>query len=162
MVGTLTVALPSKYKGGSVVIEHHDDKITYRATRSSAERLTFIAFYSDCHHEVRPIKAGYRVVLVYNLLLSAPVLAAASLDDPLVRELSSRVDSHFTTPVPADRHSNEPAQPPDKLFYLLDHEYTQHSLGWDRLKSVDRPRRCSASGGRAIGLRDLPGAGGCS
>jgi len=140
MVGTLTVALPSEYKGGAVVIEHHDDKLTYRATRRSAEELTFIAFYSDCHHEVRPIKAGYRIVLVYNLLFHAPALAAASLEDPLVSELVERVGSHFSTPTPAGKYSKEPAQPPDKLVYLLDHEYTQHSLGWAGLKCADPPR----------------------
>jgi hypothetical protein len=48
------------------VLEHHDEKVSYRG---SADRLTLVAFYADCHHAVRPVTAGYRVALTYNLFL---------------------------------------------------------------------------------------------
>ena len=48
------------------MIEHHDDKVSYRG---SADRLMLVAFYADCHHAVRPVTAGYRVALTYNLFL---------------------------------------------------------------------------------------------
>jgi hypothetical protein len=59
MIGTLVVTLPSDFKGGAFVIEHHDEKVSYRGSR---DRLSFVAFYADCHHEVRPVTDGYRVV----------------------------------------------------------------------------------------------------
>ena len=58
MIGTLVVSLPSKFTGGSFVIEHHDEK---RRVGGSDTKLTLIAFYADCRHEVRPIKQGHRI-----------------------------------------------------------------------------------------------------
>lgn len=58
MVGTLVVVLPSSYKGGSTVVGHRGEKAIYRTSSRCADQLTFIAFYADCCHEVRPIKEG--------------------------------------------------------------------------------------------------------
>lgn len=146
MVGTLIVALPSAYSGGSTHIEHRGQKVMYRPLKSRAEQLTFVAFYADCHHEVRPIKEGYRIVLVYDLISKQPALgSASSLDEESLDKLALNLDTYFTTPVPA-RYSRQRAAPPDKLVYLLDHEYTRKSLGWNRLKNGDRSR--------ALALRD--------
>src|SRR5688572_15023104 len=60
MIGTLVVTLPSVFSGGSIVIKHHDEKVEYRGT---SRNLGLVAFYADCHHEVRPVQAGYRIVL---------------------------------------------------------------------------------------------------
>ncbi len=73
MVGTLVVTLPSAFKGGVMVVEHQGEKVTYRASRKP---LTFIAFYADCHHQVRPVTDGYRIVLTYNLMLAGDGAAA--------------------------------------------------------------------------------------
>lgn len=141
MVGTLTVVLPSAHKGGSTSIEHRGEKVTYRVSKRSAEQLTFIAFYADCHHEVRPIKEGYRVVLVYNLLFEGSALSSTGPDDTRSLDaLVRHINAHFTTPRPDSGYLKEYAQPPDKLVYLLDHEYTQKSLGWHHLKNGDGPR----------------------
>jgi hypothetical protein len=67
MIGTLTVTLPGSSKGGELVIDHAGEQVTHR---SSATLLSFVAFYADCRHEVRPVTSGYRVVLTYNLLLT--------------------------------------------------------------------------------------------
>lgn len=148
MIGTLTVTLPSMYSGGSTSIEHRGQKVTYRPSRSRDRSLTFVAFYSDCHHEVRPITDGHRVVLVYDLVFDEPAmdreslslsLSLSGMDETLVHHLELSVDKHFKTSIPA-RYSTQPTTPPDKLVYLLDHEYTQKSLGWNRLKNGDRFR----------------------
>jgi hypothetical protein len=138
MVGTLTVVLPAAHKGGATVIDHHGEKVTYLAPRR-ADKLTFIAFYGDCHHEVRPITDGYRLVLVYQLLFEAPA-ARASAAPGLLEPLIEAVDSHLTTPLPAHPRYGRESPPPDKLVYLLDHQYTQQSLGWERLKGPDLAR----------------------
>lgn len=64
MVGTLVVMLPSEFKGGAFVIEHHGETVSYRGSR---DRLSFVAFYADCHHKVRAVTDGYRIVLTDNL-----------------------------------------------------------------------------------------------
>jgi hypothetical protein len=63
MIGTLVVTLPSPFRGGANVIQHQGEKATFRASR---QPLSFLAFYADCRHEVRPVTEGYRIVLTYS------------------------------------------------------------------------------------------------
>jgi hypothetical protein len=139
MVGTLSVVLPSTYTGGAEVIEHRGEKVTYRRTARSGKALTFIAFYADCHHEIRPIKSGYRVVLVYNLSVRRAKGAVKDpIDESAVDDLAASVGYHFDTAV-REYSWREPARP-EKLVYLLDHDYTQRGIGWHRLKGADARR----------------------
>ena len=113
MIGTLVVILPSAFTGGAMVIEHHDEHVAFRA---AGGKLTFIAFYADCHHQVRPVTAGYRVVLTYNLMVDGDMprtigpAAAGHLD-----ALAQSIERFFETPLPR-RWADEPRrQPPDRL-----------------------------------------------
>jgi hypothetical protein len=138
MIGTLVVTLPSAFTGGAIIVQHHDAKVAFRG---SSKDLTFIAFYADCHHQVRPVSDGYRIVLTYNLLLSSD--GASALPQVASRELDSlerRVHDFFQTPPPPRWSGASPEEPPDRLVYLLDHQYSQKGLGWNRLKNGDAPR----------------------
>ena len=74
MVATLVVVLPSTFEGGESVITHGDATIALAAR--SRSKLTFLAFYADCRHEVRPVTRGHRVALTYALeLLGEPAPA---------------------------------------------------------------------------------------
>ena len=128
MIGTLVVTLPSASKGGVLVVEHVGRTATYR---SSKELLSFVAFYADCRHHVRPVTSGYRLVLTYNLLLEGDTVASAAgqADPGLAAELARCLDEHF-----------DDSDEPTRLVYLLDHEYTQRALGWARLKGSDASR----------------------
>lgn len=135
MLGTLVVSLPSQFTGGAMAIAHHEEKML---VGGSAKDLTFIAFYADCHHEVRPVKQGYRIVLTYNLIAGDAVPAAAPADR--IEALARCLRKFFDTPR-APRWSGECGlEPPDRLVYLLDHQYTQRGLGWNRLKNADAAR----------------------
>jgi hypothetical protein len=98
MVGTLVVTLPSRFTGGVIVIEHQGEVVRYRAT---AQPLSFIAFYADCRHEVRPVKTGYRIVLTYDLVLEGEASAATPAPG-VVGALEARLREHFTTPPRSD------------------------------------------------------------
>jgi hypothetical protein len=137
MIGTLTVSLPSRFTGGIMSIEHHGAKLRVGGSES---RLTFAAFYADCHHEVLPIKEGYRVVLTYNLTVegSAAVGAGGSAN---TKALTRSLQDFFATPIRSRwKSDSRDEQTPDRLVYLLDHEYTQRGLQWNRLKGVDAER----------------------
>ena len=135
MIGTMVVALPSRFTGGEFVIEHHDE--TLRA-EGSARDLIFIAFYTDCRHEIRPITTGHRVVLTYNLIVRNP---AANAPPPTpADELARRIRAWFDTPMPPRWSGGSTGEPPDRLVYLLDHEYPQRGLDWNRLKNADALR----------------------
>lgn len=68
--------LPSRFTGGAISIEHHGAKMRVGGSDKS---LTFIVFYADCHHEVHPIREGYRIVLTYNLVLEHNATPAGAL-----------------------------------------------------------------------------------
>ena len=119
MVGTLVVTLPSTARGGELVVRHGGSREKYRA---SGRLLSFVAFYADCEHEVRPLTSGCRVALTYNLSVEG-TSDFESVDDHAVAEISDCLDTHFETE--------------DRLIYLLDHEYTQRGLSFRRLKGAD-------------------------
>jgi hypothetical protein len=146
MVGTLVVTLPSRFTGGAFVVEHGGEKITFRASKRG---LTLVAFYADCRHEVRPVKEGYRIVLTYNLSIAADAAQGAgaagarAADAEADLDLSRRLREHFGTPLPPrwDWQKDAPDRdPPNRLVYLLDHQYSQRGLAWHRLKGEDAAR----------------------
>jgi 2-oxoglutarate-Fe(II)-dependent oxygenase superfamily protein len=135
MVGTLVVTLPSSYAGGELMVGHNEE---WKAYRGSKTALSLVAFYADCRHEVLRVTSGYRITLTYNLLLHGDTSRPEG-DDGTVAELADLLREHFSTPVP--RYYGGPASdPPNRLVYLLDHEYTPRGLTWRRLKGADASR----------------------
>jgi len=135
MIGTLVVTLPSSYTGGELMVGHNEE---WKAYRGSKTALSLVAFYADCRHEVLKVTSGYRITLTYNLLLRGDTGRPAG-DEGAVGELADLLREHFSTPVP--RHYGGPAaHAPNRLVYLLDHEYTPRALKWSRLKGADASR----------------------
>ncbi|MFI8746368.1 2OG-Fe(II) oxygenase [Pseudomonas sp. NPDC077186] len=136
MLGTLVISLPSRFTGGEFVVSHQGQ--TLRA-RGSESRLSLIAFYADCHHEVRPVKQGYRVALTYNLIAQhqGPV---AELPAEKIGALADAVHAFWHRPAPPLWPGDEAGESPDRLVYLLDHQYTQSGLSWTHLKGADALR----------------------
>jgi hypothetical protein len=136
MIGTLVVTLPSPLRGGELTVERHGEVMAFRGSRTD---LQLVAFYADCRHEVHPVTAGARVVLTYNLLAKGVVRAQPPRIEPdVVDALAGALRRHFETALPP-RFGGEPVAP-DRLVYLLDHEYTARGLRWDLLKSADAAR----------------------
>jgi hypothetical protein len=133
MVGTLVVSLPSAHTGGELVIDHGGKTTTYRASK---EELTFVAFYADCRHQVTPVRSGYRVTVTFNLLSSTENPAPEASP---TTELAHCLTEHFATPA-TQRYAGRDLGPPNRLVFLLDHEYTQRGLNWRRLKGTDAQR----------------------
>ncbi len=136
MIGSLVVLLPSDAKGGALVIEHHDERVTYRG---SPNQLVLVAFYSDCRHEVRPVTSGYRAALTFNLFLDGGTHRRERTASKPVDALVELAREHFATPRQS-RWAREAEPPPERLVYLLDHEYTQKGLSWRALKNGDAVR----------------------
>ena len=126
MIGSLVVTLPSTFTGGQLEVEHRGETVSYRGSK---KQLSFVAFYSDCRHQLKPVKSGHRVVLTYNLTLVGGAEIGGAPDARLVEELTRCLEEHFEAP-----------SEPRRLVYLLDHEYTQRGLSWSRLKGDDVAR----------------------
>jgi 2OG-Fe(II) oxygenase superfamily len=133
MIGTLVVSLPSSHAGGELLIEHNDQAVTYQA---SATEVSVAAFYADCRHQVKPVRTGYRVTYTCNLLLESDPAGVVPAEPSA--EAARYLTEHFTTRV--SRWKGDDQQPANRLVYLLDHEYTQRGLSWDRLKGADAER----------------------
>ena len=115
------VSLPSSHTGGELLIEHSGKTVAYQA---SAGEVSVAAFYADCRHEVKPVRTGYRVTLACNLLLDCD--PAGEVPAEPSAEAARYLTEHFTTRV--SRWKGDGREPPDRLVYLLDHEYTRRAL----------------------------------
>ena len=138
MVGTLVVTLPSSYTGGELMVGHNED------WKGSKTALSLVAFYADCRHEVLKVNSGYRITLTYKLLLHGDT-SRPDGDEGTAAELADLLREHFSTPVP--RYYGGPAaDPPNRLVYLLDHEYTPRGLNWRRRYSACCKARTGSAG----------------
>jgi len=141
MVASLVVTLPSSFKGGSLVVEHLGETATYRGSKQA---LSFVAFYADCRHEIRPVRSGHRIVLTYNLLLRGGDAATIAETAPTtVEALAGCLREHFEKPQRGrwgGAADDAGERPPNRLVYLLDHQYTERGLSWARLKGEDAAR----------------------
>jgi len=86
------------------------------------------------------VTQGYRVALTYNLTLEGDAAAGVGAPPEQVDALTQAVRGFFNTPRPPRWSHDTPGEPPDRLVYLLDHEYTRRGLAWSRLKNADAAR----------------------
>jgi hypothetical protein len=131
MVATLVIVLPSSYEGGEIVVRHdfQERTIDFQGGESRPFDIHYAAFYADCEHEVRPLRKGHRLCLVYNLTLAK---AKKSISAP-------RNSDHIETIAPLLRQWATEEEM-EKLVITLEHQYTKDGLAWDALKGVDRAR----------------------
>ena len=132
MVATLIVALPSAHEGGALVVRHEgrEHEIAFPGAAAGLE-LSWAAFYADCPHEVRPLRSGYRLCLVYNVTLARP-RRKKGLGAPSYRAVTARVAELLGAWQESDGT--------DKRVVTLEHQYTRDGLATDRLKGADRAR----------------------
>jgi predicted 2-oxoglutarate/Fe(II)-dependent dioxygenase YbiX len=142
MFATLVLVLPSVSEGGELIVRHKDQEVSLPLHCPEPSDVAFAAFYADCVHEVRPVTAGYRLVLVYNLvrrgrgrLPSAPDYA--SQEDEVVTALEQWTEA-LRSPGNGMPENDEPgSDEPEKLIFPLEHAYTPAELGFGSLKGAD-------------------------
>ncbi|RYP56457.1 hypothetical protein DL771_011776 [Monosporascus sp. 5C6A] len=91
--------------------------------------------FSDVSHEVRPVKAGYRFVLTYNLAIN-PAVKPPSATSVLRKSqgLLRPVLESWLDDVKTGRRKATP------LYYVLSHKYTEANISLQALKTTDRVR----------------------
>ena len=133
MFGTLVVALPSEHSGGDLVIRHAGRETTIALSGADFAELGFAAFYADCEHEIRPITAGHRICLVYNLMQRPSRATRKPLVAPLYESEVSRV-------VDVLEKTLASRKVPLKIVWLLEHQYSPAGLSFTALKNADAAR----------------------
>ena len=130
MFGTLVVALPSAHEGGELLVRHAGREAVVDLRGTDPGEVGFAAFYADCEHEVRPVLSGYRVCLIFNLVLASRQRAGDPQppdDRPFVENAAKALQSWMA------RGDDGPA----KVAWLLDHKYTASGLSFSGLKGRD-------------------------
>lgn len=132
MIATLIVALPSAHQGGELTITHRDKSVCIDF--SEKEKLHYfqsVLFYADCHHEVTPVKKGYRLVLSYNICLKGQ-RKLGSFDFSRQEQSLSRLFKNWKNSLQLNDNK--------QLIISLDHQYSAAGFSLDTLKGVDRSR----------------------
>jgi hypothetical protein len=130
MFATLVLGLPSRHEGGTLVVKHNGQtkKIEFGGDDSEF-KTQYAAFYADCQHEIKPVTAGYRVCLVYNLAIAGrKKQPPAPRTEPAVEKAAELLKKLF-------------ADGPEKLKKIaipFSHQYTQDALDPRALKGSDR------------------------
>ncbi|KAJ8122089.1 hypothetical protein ONZ43_g1627 [Nemania bipapillata] len=126
MVATLSICLPSRYKGGEVHLSHAGKNRAFDTSQSLFD-IFALAWYADVTHEIKPIEDGHRLVLIYNIMQTGDGVTSASFltrqDEKLQKAISKL---------------NSQPRMPKRLLYFLEHQYSQASLRIDHLKGRDR------------------------
>ncbi len=139
MVATLVIALPSAHEGGELVVRHEGRETLVDFSPNSHFQTQFAAFYADCEHEIRPVRSGFRLALVYNLTLEK---SKQTITAPNRREYiaaAARLLRQWSSQRPAASAGSGDSAP-SKLAVFLDHKYTKAGLTRDVLKGIDRAK----------------------
>lgn len=139
MLGTLIVVLPSAHEGGELIVRHDGRERTLDLRNLDPGELRYAAFYADCEHEVRPVSAGHRICLVYNLVMTSSAKGGgAAVPDP-------RPHVENAAQALRDWRRKRP-EGGAKLVYLLQHRYTEANLSFAALKGSDAARASALCG----------------
>lgn len=132
MFATLVIALPCDYEGGELLVRHQGEEMSFDLHSNAVDSAGFAAFFADCRHEVRPVTAGYRLTLIYNLIRTSqgeqPKPADYSNEQQQAAEL---LHDWAKAKQQGDGHL------PEKLIYPLEHAYSPAEISFATLKNAD-------------------------
>ncbi|MCF6251321.1 MAG: 2OG-Fe(II) oxygenase [Methylococcaceae bacterium] len=134
MFATLIIVLPSLYSGGELLVRHQQEEVKLDLRSQEPEEISFAAFYADCVHEVLPITEGCRLTLVYNLIRTNKKIPLPTPPD--YRQAQQKVAALLNNWALSLNKKNE-EDTPEKLIFLLEHEYSIAELKFDALKNKD-------------------------
>ncbi|KAH6672517.1 hypothetical protein B0J14DRAFT_74998 [Halenospora varia] len=133
MFATLVIALPSKHEGGEVRVTHAGQTKVFETSLTSDFNASYLAWFADVTHEVKPVLSGRRLVLTYNLIhqsLGSQELSANT--DKSMAKLRAILSDWQEG---LDESNDELLTP---LAFLFEHQYTDTSLCFNGLKGNDR------------------------
>jgi len=94
MVATLVVVLPSPHQDGALIVDHQGEKMRFQGA-PSGKKLKLIAFYADCHHELKPVRNGFRVALTFNVTLGNAKNSSDAVSAAFPVSMTNFLDGHL-------------------------------------------------------------------
>jgi hypothetical protein len=67
MLASLVITLPSTFEGGELVVTHQGMVKRFKPEKTTYS-TSWVTFFADCKHEIKPVTSGYRLALVYNVV----------------------------------------------------------------------------------------------
>eukprot|EP00029_Vermamoeba_vermiformis_P004972 TRINITY_DN1599_c0_g3_i2.p1 TRINITY_DN1599_c0_g3~~TRINITY_DN1599_c0_g3_i2.p1 ORF type:complete len:554 (-),score=61.78 TRINITY_DN1599_c0_g3_i2:733-2394(-) len=126
MFASLVITLPSHFKGGELVVSHQGLEKTFRPENPSYN-TSYVSFYADCKHEIKPVTSGHRLALVYNVIS----LSKGHLPSPTSNNVTFMAMRYLKRWTRLDNG-------PSKVLFVLHHQYTPAGLSVQVLKNQDR------------------------
>ncbi|KAL1874849.1 hypothetical protein Daus18300_003390 [Diaporthe australafricana] len=126
MIGTLVISLPSEHDGAEVHLSHGNRRHVCATSAFSKFDLTALAWYSDVTHEISPVRAGYRLVMTYNLIQQGGSAPSAGVFIEQQAQLQTLLQNWMSA-----------LPPKKKIIYRLDHKYSESSLSIQNMKGRD-------------------------
>lgn len=134
MFGTIIIVLPSAYEGASLHFTHSGKSKTFDCAATSKIATSVLAWYSDVHHSVDPVTSGYRLALSYNLI-QPPSKTTKVPKAPQVTDATENLRHVLLSWKVSDGLKGAP----QKLAYILEHEYSLIGMTARTLKGKDAP-----------------------
>ncbi|KAH6660052.1 hypothetical protein BKA67DRAFT_546652 [Truncatella angustata] len=126
---TLLINLPSRHVGGDIVTSHDGVKKCFGI---SAAKLSWVGWYEDAHHDVLPIKEGYRFALAYSLAVNTFERTPSAA---LIGEDSKKLQKVLET---WHYEIINGCRPPAPLFFVMDHKFDGTNTSFRTLKTRDK------------------------
>ncbi|XP_038068084.1 uncharacterized protein LOC119737665 isoform X1 [Patiria miniata] len=145
MIGTVVVCLPCPHTGGELIVKHKGVKEEFLFANLSADqgKIQWAAFFSDCVHEILPVKSGHRITVTYNIIRKKPSWSESWFG-------SCKNQSFFSGPevaadqnatldnIVSDVHKIGQKKNLEQLGIFLRHMYTMSALAEGNLKGLDQ------------------------
>lgn len=142
MVATLVISLPVEGSGGELVVQHGNNKCVIDMCSDDASALHYAAFYADCVHEIKPVREGYRIALVFNLLVNEIEEDFSSAPDhhQQIGEVADFLNNLKTTNwfCPAIDETTNRNKGVHKIVWPLEHGYSEDGISFSAMKGIDR------------------------
>ncbi len=141
-IGTLVIGIPITHDGGDLLVRHQGLEDSFYVSQAPNE-ISWIAFFTDCEHEVKKITSGFRVTCTYNIVKTKHVPNWAEFTSDVKGLYGENLTS--CSPGPSIRHIAEDQllesikkSERKHLGLFLSHEYTLGNIDTNNLKGDDK------------------------
>jgi hypothetical protein len=127
MFATIVIVLPSFFEGGAAHLSHASLPAVYD-TSARWQEVHALAWYTDVRHEIKPVTAGHRLALAYNLVhTSRAPRPALPANNPVLGAMRAAFVAWNAAGGDA----------PAKAVCPLEHDYSQANLSVSAMKGAD-------------------------
>lgn len=137
-IGTLVLIFPTPHQGGDLTISHQNIEQTFNFNDLKSEEMGWIAFYSDCVHEVKKITEGHRISMTFNI---NKYEECKEINNDIFsygyyrsKKLIYKTLPNYTQKI----LDNVKSIKSPRIGIILNHDYTLSGLNKDNLKGFDK------------------------